>query len=119
MGINLMSGDFMTEREMIHALVNKLLDIRESDTKKELIFSYHQSKISDSLCFAFYEGNGSREFVGGEMFHAYLNGDLGKSGTSFNKALRIIEEIKNTPDTEPKVNLSISIEKARELGLIA
>lgn len=109
----------MTEREMIHALVDKLLDIRESDTKKELIFSYHQSKVSDSLCFAFYEGNGSMGLVGDEMFHAYLNGELGKDKESFNQALRIIEKIKNTPDTEPKVNLSISVEKARELGLIA
>lgn len=109
----------MNKREMIHALIDKLLDVEESGTCKELHFTYHSSKISDSLSFHFYEGNGSTEQVLGKNTHAYLTNGLAMNGKSFEQALADIELIKNTPDVEPKVRVTITEEKARELGLIA
>lgn len=104
----------MNKREMIHALIDKLLDVEESGTKKELHFSYFTTL---GLDFFFYEGNGSRDYVRPRCcFYPRNEEDLSRQ---FERALVEIELTRNTPDVEPKVSLTLTEEKARELGLIA
>lgn len=109
----------MNKREMIHALIDRLLDIEESGTKKELNFSYGSYGEFQTFNFYFYEGNGSREWVTGDRTSVHFKGFMTAPEEYFKRALVDIELIRNTPDVEPKVNVTLSIEKARELGLIA
>jgi hypothetical protein len=107
----------MNKRQVIHDLIDKLFDIDESGTKKELFFYYHTGAVAKSFNFHFSEGSGSREYVLPSS-NIYFESSL-QTEKLLEDALKDIETIKNTPDAEPKINLNISIEKARELGLIA
>lgn len=104
----------MNKREMLHVLIDRLMDVEESETTKKLYFSYWQEC---GLDFHFSEGNGSRELVRPRTW-VYFNSPWDKE-QQLKNALIDIELIKNTPDVEPKVSLSLTVEKARELGLIA
>ena len=107
----------MNKREMIHALIDKLLDVAESGTKKELNFYFMTLSDCQSFDFRFCEGNGSKQNVR-PSFGVYFGNSLQRAN-SLELALKEIELIKDTPDVEPKVNLNISIDRARELGLIS
>ena len=104
----------MTKREMILELVNRLLDVEESGTKKVLHFGYNQ-KIG--LDFHFNECSDSKEWVRGLCCVYFDHG--WDNEQQFKKALAEIELIKTIPEAEPKVSLTLTIEKAKELGLIA
>jgi hypothetical protein len=107
----------MDKREVIHALIDKLLDVEASGTKKELSFFYHTLTDCTSLDFHFREGNGSNATVIPRT-GVYFGNKL-ETEHALKDAFKAIEQIKNMPDVEPKINLNISIEKARELGLIS
>lgn len=108
----------MDKREVIHALIDKLLDIDESDTKKQLNFYFIKLEDGGSCFdFNFREGNGSSDSVLPRV-NLYFGNNL-ESEKKIHDAFEVIEAIKNTPDIEPKINLSISQSRARELGLIS
>jgi hypothetical protein len=107
----------MDKREVIHALIDKLLEVAESGTTKELGFYYHTLTNGQSFDFRFTEGNGSNETVN-QRFCVYFGNTL-ESEKYVEDAFKAIEQIKNTPDVGPKVTLNLTVEKARELGLIS
>lgn len=104
----------MNKREMIHALIDKLLDIEDSGSKKELHFSYW-TKIGFE--FHFNEGNGSEDYVRDPVY-LYTKDSWDKEA-QFGIALKEIDLIRDIPDVDPKVRVTLTEEKARELGLIA
>lgn len=104
----------MNKREMIHMLIDKLLDVEETGTTKKLYFNYYSPTGVD---FHFSEGNGSKEYVKRPTY--VYTGPTWNIEEQVKIALKDIETIKNTPDVEPQINLNLSLAKARELGLIA
>lgn len=113
-GANFKSGDFMNKREMIHALVDRLLDIEES-SKKGVSFGY-DTRLDFDFHFNSRPGNFS-DYIGHRVCCKF-SGPL-SDYESFDKAIAEIERIKNTPDVEPKITLTFSESEARERGLIA
>lgn len=105
----------MNKRETLHLLIDKLLDVSETGTKKELSLFYFDLENGSSFDFSFREGNGSNKRITGRSL--FFGGPLEKLET-VNEALAEIERVKTIPDVEPKINLNLCVEKARELGLI-
>lgn len=105
----------MNKREMIHAVIDKLLDVEEMGTAKKLAFYYHQNI---GLDFNFREGNGSDKYVGGRGISIY-SGEGWSIEEGVKIAFEFIETVKNTPDVKPQISITISEEEAREKGLIA
>lgn len=103
----------MNKREMIHALIDKLLDIEET-SQKGVHFNYSTAHLIDFYFLSRPKSFG--DYVGSGRTSIYTFEDLEQG---FSKALLEIEKIKNTPDPEPKVSVVLSEGKARELGLIA
>lgn len=104
----------MKKREMIHQLIDKLLDVEES-SKKGVNFSY-QGSIGIDFHFTT-RPQAHSDWIGNRKtcyFKEYYSAD-----EQFNNALKEIEIIKTTPDVEPKVSVLMTEEKAREMGLMA
>lgn len=101
----------MNKREMINELLDKVLEIEES-SKKGVRFSYSNSLLS----VYFKETDDSGEFIGKSATVFFKSTDI---EGQLNDALAQIGLVKNTPDVEPKISVMLTIEKAKELGLIA
>lgn len=100
----------MNKREMIHALIDKAIDIEESSQKGAF------------LCYSSGGGLDLRFCTRADSFHDRIGDTLylfSFEDHDYQKAENFLEQIKNTPDVEPKVSVTLSAEKARELGLIA
>lgn len=104
-------GNRMNKREMLHTLIDKIMDIEES-SKKGVRISY-----SNSLANIYFKESDSKGDFIGTTSSIYF--DMSEIDKQFSNALSEIEKIKNTPDVEPKVSVLLTEEKARELGLIA
>lgn len=103
----------MNKRDMIHALVDKLLDIEET-SQKGAQFSYSTLNGFD---FYFktrpglgYEWLGTTERI-------YFNGNW-SADDQYSNAIKYIGHIANTPDPEPKMSFEMTESKAKALGLI-
>jgi hypothetical protein len=104
----------MTKREMLHVLIDKLLDIEET-SRKGIHFSYDTLLIFSahaSVC----PGNYSHRV--GPRIDFYLRPEW-EQQKQFEATLKGIEDLKNTPDEEPKIKLEITESKAKELGLVS
>lgn len=104
----------MTKREMIHTLIDKLLDIEEN-SQKGVSFSYI-SLIGMDFHFTTRQEAHS-DWVGTRTDCYFKKG--WNAETQFLKALEAIETVNNTPDVEPKLSFTLDESKARELGLIS
>lgn len=103
----------MNKREMIHALIDKILDIEET-SKKGASFNY-TSNLSFDFYFTSRPGNFSDRV--GARTDLYLRESWDINEQYF-KCLTAIEKMQNTPDVEPKISFELTEERARELGLI-
>jgi hypothetical protein len=100
----------MNKREIIHVLIDKILDIEETSLKGAH-FTY---STSTGLDIRFCTRPGSFADRIGDTHYGFTVDE-----NELSLASAYIEKIKNTSDVEPKVTLTLSAEKARELGLIA
>lgn len=101
----------MTKREMLHVLLDSVLDIEET-SKKGVRFN-----ISGNFCHIYFktsDKSGAEDVGKNNCF--FFNEDIAKS---FVEVIGEIEKVRNTPDVEPKISVLLTEEKARELGLIA
>jgi hypothetical protein len=100
----------LTKREILHVLIDKLLDIEETTTRG-VTFDYCTSLGVNFHAITSPSRHGDR--IRPEWRDWYLTKE------SFEKCLREITEINNTPDREPEVTVKLTESKAKELGLIA
>ena len=99
-----------TKREMLHTLLDSILDIEES-SKKGVRFQYSNSMLS----FYFMENDSNSVSLGASSYIFFRE----ENGPQFVSAIEALEKMRNTPDAEPMVKIAMTEEKARELGLIA
>jgi len=104
----------MDKRQMLHVLIDKLLDIEET-SKKGIHFSY-STLLSFSSYATVTPGNYTHRV--GPNLSVYLKPEWDQL-EQFDAALKVIEDMGNTPDEEPKIKVELTELKARELGLIA
>lgn len=102
----------MSKREMLHTLLDRVLDIDET-SKKGVRFN-----VSKNFCHIYFKTSdqSGAEDVGKNNCFFLERED---SEESFQQALEEIEKVRNTPDVEPKLTFLLDESKARELGLIA
>jgi hypothetical protein len=108
----------MNKREMIHALIDKLLDIEES-SKKRTFFYYHGHVQSFDFSVAKNEKAFSDKLISSTK---YLSEEISDVDERYlKKCLQDLEAISQVEDgpVEEMVTLQISESKAKEMGLIA
>jgi len=101
----------MNNREMLHVLIDKLLDI-EATTQRGVNFEY-----TSSLGFHLTVTTAPSSY--GDYIRKPFRKYESLNELNFKEYLNEIDLINSTPDREPEVSLKIPESKARELGLIS
>ena len=102
----------MNKREMLHTILDSILDIEESSKKGVRL------NLSGNFCHLYFktiDKSGAEDIGTGRMF--FFNTE--NTARDFTGAVEELERIQGLPDVEPKVSVLMTEEKARELGLIA
>ena len=100
----------MNKREMIHVLIDKVLDIEETSQKGVRL------NFSNSMLYFYFMENDSNTVSLGSSTYLFFREDI---GDQFVAALDALEKIRLTPDVKPMVRITMTEEKARELGLVS
>jgi hypothetical protein len=107
-------GNPMDKREAIHLIIDELLNIEES-SKKSVSFSY-----STILDFDFHVKESTAlasDRIGRTFYNIYTR--FPKTiKEQYDAALIALNEIKHTPDVEPKVSFTMTRIEAERLGLL-
>jgi hypothetical protein len=106
----------MNKRELIHALVDRLLDL-EASSNKMISFNYSHHSMS------FYVARNHlayRDWLTKTSVHVFFSDDSGRTATQFIGALDEINRVASLPDSpvEKMVDVQLPESKAKELGLI-
>lgn len=99
----------MSKREMLHTLLDKLLDIEET-SKKGVRFNYSNDLLTSYFKECAEKGG---DEVGKSSFVFFKT----RPDETYAEALENFEFVANSPDVEPKISVLLTLEKARELGL--
>jgi hypothetical protein len=106
----------MNKREILHMILDKVLDIQET-TGMCPQFSY-QGHVNSVQLHILASPERYREWMHDDIMHFYFS-DYELSPKILDAFIDKINVVKNTPIPEPKINIQITEEKAKELGLIA
>jgi hypothetical protein len=99
----------MTKREMLHVLIDKLLDVEE--TQGRGVHLGYDSSLGIEF-YATIKPGAHRDRVGNPFRNFYFESE------GIASALEEINVIKNTPNPEPLIEFKLTESRAIELGLI-